>query len=113
MGLAFYKPIFEKFEEKSLLPAHSSAGLAGICTGITQAVTLGNCLFNISVTSLNTLSISLVTPLEMIKVRQQTELVTNKGQQRKYHGLINTASLIVRQEGYEQTKKKNESCTSV
>lgn len=42
MGLAFYKPIFEKFEHKSILPAHSSAGLAGICTGITQAVTLGN-----------------------------------------------------------------------
>jgi hypothetical protein len=41
MGLAFYKPIFEKFEEKSILPAHSSAGLAGVCTGITQAVTLG------------------------------------------------------------------------
>jgi hypothetical protein len=41
MGLAFYKPIFEKFEEKSILPAHCSAGLAGICTGITQAVTLG------------------------------------------------------------------------
>lgn len=41
MGLAFYKPIFEKFEERSILPAHSSAGLAGVCTGITQAVTLG------------------------------------------------------------------------
>lgn len=41
-----------------------------------------------------------VTPLEMIKVRQQTEMVLNKGQKRKYHGLINTASIIVRQEGY-------------
>lgn len=41
MGLAFYKPIFEKFEERNILPAHSSAGLAGVCTGITQAVTLG------------------------------------------------------------------------
>lgn len=78
MGLAFYKPIFEKLEG-SLLPAHSSAGLAGICTGITQAVTL-------------------VTPLEMIKVRQQTEMVTDQSR-RKYHGLINTASLIIRQEG--------------
>lgn len=29
MGLAFYKPIFEKLEG-SLLPAHSSAGLAGV-----------------------------------------------------------------------------------
>ncbi|KAG1085809.1 hypothetical protein G6F42_021243 [Rhizopus arrhizus] len=81
MGLAFYKPIFEKFEEKNILPAHSSAGLAGVCTGITQAVTL-------------------VTPLEMIKVRQQTEMVLSKGQKRKYHGLINTASIIVRQEGF-------------
>ncbi|EIE84726.1 hypothetical protein RO3G_09436 [Rhizopus delemar RA 99-880] len=78
MGLAFYKPIFEKLEGK-LIPAHSSAGLAGICTGITQAVTL-------------------VTPLEMIKVRQQTEMVQNQ-KDRKYHGLINTASIIVRQEG--------------
>ncbi|KAI8083938.1 mitochondrial carrier domain-containing protein [Thamnidium elegans] len=78
MGLAFYKPIFEKLEG-SVIPAHSSAGLAGICTGITQAVTL-------------------VTPLEMIKVRQQTEMYSNK-HQRKYHGLINTASIIIRQEG--------------
>ncbi|KAI7873239.1 mitochondrial carrier domain-containing protein [Mucor mucedo] len=78
MGLAFYKPIFEKLEG-SVIPAHSSAGLAGICTGITQAVTL-------------------VTPLEMIKVRQQTEMVQNQTQ-RKYHGLLNTASIIVRQEG--------------
>jgi hypothetical protein len=29
MGLAFYKPIFEKLEGK-LIPAHSSAGLAGV-----------------------------------------------------------------------------------
>ncbi|PHZ15093.1 mitochondrial carrier [Rhizopus microsporus ATCC 52813] len=79
MGLAFYKPIFEKLEG-TVLPSHSSAGLAGICTGITQAVTL-------------------VTPLEMIKVRQQTEIVQNQ-KQRKYHGLINTASIIVRQEGF-------------
>ncbi|KAI8636885.1 mitochondrial carrier domain-containing protein [Parasitella parasitica] len=81
MGLAFYKPIFESLEERSILPAHSSAGLAGICTGITQAITL-------------------VTPLEMIKVRQQTEMVLDKGQKRKYCGLINTASIIVRQEGF-------------
>ncbi|CEP13219.1 hypothetical protein [Parasitella parasitica] len=80
MGLAFYKPIFEELEERSVLPAHSSAGLAGVCTGITQAITL-------------------VTPLEMIKVRQQTEMVLNQGQKRKYHGLINTASIIVQQEG--------------
>ncbi|KAI8996886.1 mitochondrial carrier domain-containing protein [Pilobolus umbonatus] len=79
MGLAFYKPMFEKLEG-SIIPAHSSAGLAGICTGITQAVTL-------------------VTPLEMIKVRQQTEMIADKSQ-RKYHGLLNTASIIVRQEGF-------------
>ncbi|ORY95028.1 mitochondrial carrier domain-containing protein [Syncephalastrum racemosum] len=77
MGLALYKPMFERLEG-SVLPSHSSAGLAGICTGITQAVTL-------------------VTPLEMIKVRQQTDLL--QGGQRKYHGLFRTASLIVREEG--------------
>lgn len=38
-----------------------------------------------------------VTPLEMIKVRQQTDLM--QGGQRKYHGLLRTASLIVREEG--------------
>ncbi|KAI8343381.1 mitochondrial carrier domain-containing protein [Chlamydoabsidia padenii] len=76
MGLAFYKPIFEKMD---FLPAHSSAGLAGICTGITQAVTL-------------------VTPLEMIKVRQQTDLM-NAAHERKYHGLINTTTSIIRNEG--------------
>ncbi|KAI8975169.1 mitochondrial carrier domain-containing protein [Mycotypha africana] len=82
MGLAFYKPIFEKFENRGILPAHSSAGLAGICTGITQALTL-------------------VTPLEMIKVRQQTEMAVRQPHyQRKYHGLINTASIIVQQEGF-------------
>jgi hypothetical protein len=31
MGLAFYKPIFEKLEG-SIIPAHSSAGLAGVST---------------------------------------------------------------------------------
>lgn len=35
----------------------------------------------------------------MIKVRQQTELIGNKGQTRKYHGLINATSTIVREEG--------------
>jgi solute carrier family 25 citrate transporter 1 len=29
MGLAFYKPIFEKLEG-TVLPSHSSAGLAGV-----------------------------------------------------------------------------------
>lgn len=29
MGLAFYKPLFEKLEG-SVIPAHSSAGLAGV-----------------------------------------------------------------------------------
>ncbi|ORX60377.1 mitochondrial carrier [Hesseltinella vesiculosa] len=78
LGLAFYKPIFEKMEG-SVLPAHSSAGLAGVCTGVTQAVTL-------------------VTPLEMLKVRQQTDMM-NEAHQRKYHGLVNTASIVIRQEG--------------
>ncbi|KAI8069215.1 mitochondrial carrier domain-containing protein [Gongronella butleri] len=79
LGLTFYKPIFEKMEG-SIIPQHSSAGLAGVCTGITQAVTL-------------------VTPLEMLKVRQQTDMM-NEAHQRKYHGLINTASLVIRQEGF-------------
>ncbi|KAI9498145.1 mitochondrial carrier domain-containing protein [Zychaea mexicana] len=78
LGLALYKPMFEKLEGK-VIPSHSSAGLAGICTGITQAVTL-------------------VTPLEMIKVRQQTDLM-NAAHQRKYRGLVQTASLVVREEG--------------
>ncbi|CAO3624722.1 unnamed protein product [Cunninghamella blakesleeana] len=79
MGLAFYKPIFEKMEG-NIIPKSSSAGLAGICTGITQAITL-------------------VTPLEMIKVRQQTDLL-NAEHQRKYRGLINTATQIIRHEGF-------------
>ncbi|CAO3586674.1 unnamed protein product [Absidia cylindrospora] len=62
------------------IPAYSAAGLAGICTGITQAVTL-------------------VTPLEMIKVRQQTDLMNAK-HERKYYGLISTASSIIRNEGF-------------
>ncbi|KAG2224316.1 hypothetical protein INT45_012885, partial [Circinella minor] len=78
LGLTLYKPIFEKLEGK-MIPSHSSAGLAGICTGITQAVTL-------------------VTPLEMIKVRQQTDLM-NAAHERKYRGLIQTGSLIVKEEG--------------
>ncbi|KAJ2965158.1 hypothetical protein NQZ79_g66 [Umbelopsis isabellina] len=79
MGLAMYKPMFERLEGK-VLPAHSSAGLAGVCTGITQAVTL-------------------VTPLEAIKVRQQTDLM-NAAHQRKYHGIAQTAGLIVKNEGF-------------
>lgn len=38
----------------------------------------------------------------MLKVRQQTEMITTKGQQRRYHGLINTASIIIREEGYRE-----------
>ncbi|KAI9243359.1 mitochondrial carrier domain-containing protein [Phascolomyces articulosus] len=79
LGLALYKPMFEKLEEK-MIPSHSSAGLAGICTGITQAVTL-------------------VTPLEMIKVRQQTDLM-NAAHERKYRGLIQTASVVVKEGGF-------------
>ncbi|CAM0141482.1 unnamed protein product [Umbelopsis sp. WA50703] len=79
MGLAMYKPMFERLEGK-FLPAHSSAGLAGVCTGITQAVTL-------------------VTPLEAIKVRQQTDLM-NAAHQRKYHGIVQTAGLIIKNEGF-------------
>ncbi|CDH56640.1 succinate fumarate mitochondrial transporter [Lichtheimia corymbifera JMRC:FSU:9682] len=78
MGLALYKPLFERMEG-TILPSHSSAGLAGICTGITQAVTL-------------------VTPLEQIKVRQQTDLM-NQVHERKYRGLFHTASLIVKEGG--------------
>ncbi|KAI9317653.1 mitochondrial carrier domain-containing protein [Dichotomocladium elegans] len=79
MGLSLYKPLFEKLEG-SVIPSHSSAGLAGICTGITQAITL-------------------VTPLEMIKVRQQTDLL-NSAHQRKYHGIVQTASIIVGEGGF-------------
>ncbi|KAG2186978.1 hypothetical protein INT44_003206 [Umbelopsis vinacea] len=79
MGLAMYKPIFEKLEGK-VIPSHSSAGLAGVCTGITQAVTL-------------------VTPLEAIKVRQQTDLM-NAAHERKYHGIAQTARTMIKTEGF-------------
>lgn len=39
-----------------------------------------------------------VTPLEAIKVRQQTDLM-NAAHQRKYHGIAQTAGLIVKNEG--------------
>ncbi|CAO3669456.1 unnamed protein product [Umbelopsis ramanniana] len=79
MGLAMYKPMFEKLEGK-VIPSHSSAGLAGVCTGITQAVTL-------------------VTPLEAIKVRQQTDLL-NAAHERKYHGIVQTAGTMIKNEGF-------------
>ncbi|RUS19250.1 mitochondrial carrier domain-containing protein [Endogone sp. FLAS-F59071] len=78
MGLAAFKPLFERMEG-SLIPLRSSAALAGVCTGIVQAVTL-------------------VTPLEMIKVRQQTDLM-NSGAERKYRGMLSTARSVVTEEG--------------
>jgi hypothetical protein len=35
MGLTMYKPIFEKLEGK-VIPAHSSAGLAGVKNMVTR-----------------------------------------------------------------------------
>ncbi|RUP47104.1 mitochondrial carrier domain-containing protein [Jimgerdemannia flammicorona] len=78
MGLATFKPIFERVEG-TLIPLRSSAALAGACTGIVQAVTL-------------------VTPLEMIKVRQQTDLISS-GAERKYHGMLSTIRSVVSEEG--------------
>ncbi|CAO3664365.1 unnamed protein product [Umbelopsis vinacea] len=94
-----YKPIFEKLEGK-VIPAHSSAGLAGVCTGITQAVTLGNCstLFIPQVRTTRLTLRSAVTPLEAIKVRQQTDLM-NAAHERKYHGISQTARIMIKNEG--------------
>lgn len=47
--------------------------------------------------------VCIVTPLEMIKVRQQTDLM-NAAHERKYHGLISTTSSIIRNEGYATLK---------
>ncbi|CAG8529540.1 4855_t:CDS:10 [Diversispora eburnea] len=73
-GLAMFKPLFDQIEGV-LIPPGSSSAFTGICTGIMQAITL-------------------VTPLELVKIRQQTDL--NK---QKYSGMISTIVSIVKEEG--------------
>ncbi|RHZ69522.1 hypothetical protein Glove_283g23 [Diversispora epigaea] len=73
-GLAMFKPLFDQIEGV-LIPPGSSSAFTGICTGIMQATTL-------------------VTPLELVKIRQQTDL--NK---QKYSGMISTIVSIVKEEG--------------
>ncbi|RIA91557.1 mitochondrial carrier domain-containing protein [Glomus cerebriforme] len=73
-GLAMYKPIFDRMEGKYIPPGSASA-FTGICTGIMQAVTL-------------------VTPLELIKIRQQTDI-----NRFKYRGMVSTIASIMREEG--------------
>ncbi|KAI9596930.1 mitochondrial carrier domain-containing protein [Syncephalis fuscata] len=74
-GLAYFKPRFEQFEHASYIPSGSSAAIAGICTGMIQAICL-------------------VTPLELIKVRQQTAMSHGE-----YRGLFTTARDIIQHEG--------------
>ncbi|RKP07411.1 mitochondrial carrier domain-containing protein [Thamnocephalis sphaerospora] len=81
-GLAYFKPRFEHIEQLGMLPANSSAALAGVCTGVLQAV-------------------GLVTPLELIKVRQQTTV-----HQGEYRGLSATARHVVREEGSLQANNR-------
>ncbi|ORX98223.1 mitochondrial carrier [Basidiobolus meristosporus CBS 931.73] len=71
--LAFFKPIFERLEGK-VVPKQSSAALAGVCTGLVQAI-------------------GLVTPLELLKVRQQTDLSG------KYATQFGTIRHIFKEEG--------------
>ncbi|CAI2173767.1 9317_t:CDS:2 [Funneliformis geosporum] len=73
-GLAMFKPIFDRMEGKFIPPGSASA-FTGICTGIMQAVTL-------------------VTPLELVKIRQQTDLDRSK-----YRGMFSTIASIVKEEG--------------
>ncbi|CAB4400493.1 unnamed protein product [Rhizophagus irregularis] len=73
-GLAMFKPIFERMEGK-FIPSGSASAFTGVCTGIMQAITL-------------------VTPLELIKIRQQTDI-----NRFKYHGMFSTIALIVKEEG--------------
>lgn len=72
-GLSLFQPRYEKM---AWLPVPASVA-TGISTGIVQAVLL-------------------VTPLELIKVRQQTQLATGA---QKYAGQISTARLIIAEEG--------------
>ncbi|RGB40799.1 mitochondrial carrier domain-containing protein [Rhizophagus diaphanus] len=71
-GLAMFKPIFERMEGK-YIPSGSASAFTG--ARIMQAITL-------------------VTPLELIKIRQQTDI-----NRFKYHGMFSTIALIVREEG--------------
>lgn len=71
-SLQYFRPLFlDMGVSQSLSPA-----LAGVCTGVIQAV-------------------AVVTPLEVIKCRQQTE----KGRG-SYRGLVHGARLIVKEEGF-------------
>lgn len=76
-GLAFFKPYFEGRVPAMLVPS-----MAGICTGIVQAV-----LF--------------LTPTETIKVRQQTQI----GWSGKYNSMMGTASKIIKEEGFPSLYK--------
>jgi len=75
LGLSLFQPRFEQIPN---LPVPASVA-TGICTGIVQAVLL-------------------VTPLELIKVRQQTQIGTDKAQL-KYTGQLSTLRTIVSEEG--------------
>ncbi|CAH1761826.1 4968_t:CDS:2 [Entrophospora sp. SA101] len=74
-GFAMFRPIFVDMETKRLTPLGSSSALTGVCTGVLQSITL-------------------VTPLELIKIRQQTDI-----SKKKYKGMISTIGIIVKEEG--------------
>eukprot|EP00732_Lithocolla_globosa_P005651 Lithocolla_globosa_v1_NODE_5980_length_1154_cov_6.637853.p1 type:complete len:298 gc:universal NODE_5980_length_1154_cov_6.637853:92-985(+) len=76
-GLMFFSPIFD---EVSWLPNSLTPMLTGICTGCVQAVVA-------------------VTPLEMVKVRQMTEVSQSPKHAPKYSNSFQTASTIIREEG--------------
>lgn len=75
LGLGLFQP---RFEQLTWLPVPASVA-TGICTGIVQAVLL-------------------VTPLELIKVRQQTQIGLDRSKL-KYTGQLSTLNLIVKEEG--------------
>lgn len=73
-GLAFFKP---RFEGSTYL---NPGVAAGICTGIVQ-------------------SVCVVTPLELLKQRQQTELSAKAGGEGRYQGSMATLRAVLRDEG--------------
>ena len=76
-GLAYFKP---KFEGSDISRYVNPGVAAGICTGVIQ-------------------SVCVVTPLELIKQRQQTELSTAAGGEGRYQGSLGTLRAVLRDEG--------------
>jgi len=77
-GLAFFKP---RFEDSATAKYLHPGVAAGICTGVVQ-------------------SVCVVTPLELLKQRQQTELSTQAGGEGRYQGSVGTLRAVLRDEGF-------------